>query len=815
MEHFTEKANKVLEYATFFAGEFGQSYIGSEHILLGLTKETNSTAYAMLANYGIDFELLYDLTAKYLGTEKQEKPVLAFSPRGKEVIALAESAAWSLGHSYVGTEHLLLGILQVRQGAAAKLITSIGVDVRRMYTDMQSQLQHLQVTSATSAGTTEKEKPESLSQFAEDLTQLAQKGGLDPVIGRETEVSRVIQVLSRRMKNNPVLVGEPGVGKTAIAEGLAQKIVQGQVPENLKNKRIFTLDLSAMLAGTKYRGDFEERIQACMNEVKEAGDIILFIDELHTIIGAGAAEGAMDAANIVKPALGRGEMQIIGATTLEEYRKHIEKDSALERRFAPITVNEPKPEEAILILKGLRGKYEDHHKLIIEDEAISAAVTLSDRYITDRFLPDKAIDLMDEASSAVKMESRTLPANFRELESKITAIAEEKHLAIKNQNFEKAALLRDEEKARNKELTEKQNAWEESQNQGTEKVTAEDIAKVVSSWSGVPVSSLTQEESTSLLNMEETIHARVVGQEKAVKAVSRAVRRGRVGLKDPKRPTGSFLFLGPTGVGKTELCKALAQAVFGDENAMIRIDMSEFMEKHTVSKLIGSPPGYVGYDEGGQLTEKIRRRPYSVILFDEIEKGHPDVFHLLLQMLEDGHITDGHGRRVNVKNAIIVMTSNIGAKNISEKRKSLGFSANTDDNTQTFEEIETAVLEELKKAFRPEFLNRIDETIVFHPLTQAQIKVIAQNMLMGLNKRIEDMGLQLQVSDNALSYLAKEGYDPIYGARPLRRKIQASVEDPIAERLLLGDIGFGDKLNLEALENTLDISVEKAANLPA
>ena len=811
---FTEKTKKVLDHAAAYAEELGQGYIGTEHILLGLAKEPESVAQTILTNYGIDVDLVYDLAKEYTAADtKQNLVAEAFSPRAKRALKLAQMAAVELGHRHVGTEHILLGILREGESVAARLIASIGVDANRMYTEIVDQFEQMGKLPLAANGASSYAKMEGkiLSQFGQDLTELAHKGALDPVVGREDEISRVIQILSRRMKNNPVLIGEPGVGKTAIAEGLAQKIIAGQVPEDLRGKRIVTLDLSGMLAGTKYRGDFEERIRGCMEEVKKAGDIILFIDELHTIIGAGAAEGAMDAANIVKPALGRGEMQIIGATTLDEYRKHIEKDAALERRFQPVTVDEPSEEDAIKILKGVREKYEVHHKLNITDEAIDAAVTLSARYITDRFLPDKAIDLMDEASSRVKMQSRTQPEDFREIEGKIETLRREKDEAILHQNFEKAALLRDEEKSLELLLEEKQKAWETEHATAEKKVTAEDIAAVISAWTGVPVTSLTEDENTRLLNMEQSIHARVVGQEKAVEAVSRAVRRGRVGLKDPKRPTGSFLFLGPTGVGKTELCKALAEAVFGDENAMIRVDMSEFMEKHTVSKLIGSPPGYIGYDEGGQLTEKIRRRPYSVILFDEIEKGHEDVFNILLQMLEDGHLTDGQGRKVDVKNAIIIMTSNIGARNITEKRKQLGFSADAETEMRDFEDIQAAVLGELKKAFRPEFLNRIDETIVFHPLTQAEIEVIAGKMLEGLNERLQAMELTLDVDEAALSYLAREGYDPIYGARPLRRKIQAEVEDKVAELLLQGDVKSGDKLSLQATEEKLDILVNREA----
>ena len=810
-KNFTEKARNVLEQAENFAKEFGQSYIGSEHVLLALAKEAESSAQSILAGYGMDFPLLQDLTKEYSGAAVETVSIQGLSPRVKQSLALAGKIAEELGHHLIGTEHILLGILREGASVAVRLMESIGVDTRQMYSEVLrqiGQIKQLQTAGGTS-GVYGEIQEKTLSQYGQDLTFLAQKGQLDPVIGRAEEVSRVIQILSRRMKNNPVLVGEPGVGKTAIAEGLAQEIISGKVPEHLQNKRIFSLDLTAMLAGTKYRGDFEERIQACIEEVQKAGDIILFVDELHTIIGAGAAEGAMDAANIVKPALGRGELQMIGATTLNEYRKHIEKDAALERRFAPVTVDEPKEEQAVEILKGLREKYEAHHQLSIKDEALQAAVTLSARYITDRFLPDKAIDLMDEAASCVKMQSRTQPDTLRKLQQEIEQLKQEKEEAIQSQNFEKAALLRDEEKQQTKVLQEKQVAWEHENAASKLFVEAEDIAKVVASWTKVPVTSLTEDESTRLLNMETILHKRVVGQEKAVEAVSRAVRRGRVLLKDPKRPTGSFLFLGPTGVGKTELCKALAEAVFGDEEAMIRVDMSEFMEKHTVSKLIGSPPGYVGYEEGGQLTEKMRRRPYSVILFDEIEKGHEDVLNILLQMLEDGHLTDGQGRRVNVKNAIIVMTSNIGAKSITEKKKQLGFSAESKKEDKQFDEMQSEVFEKLKQAFRPEFLNRIDDIIVFHPLSETEIANIAGKMIDTLSKRLAGMSLALQVQDAALSYLAKVGYDPNYGARPLRREIQLRVEDKIAELLLAKTVQAGDTLVLDVVEDVLEIQVKK------
>jgi len=801
-DRFTELAREAIQAAHAAAEEMGHGYIGSEHILLGLSKGSgDSVARRVLLDYGLTTDLLCDLVEKYVGRGEPGQPAQGLTPRAKRVIELAVASAAQLGHRYVSTEHLLMGVLREHESVAAKLIVSVGVDLNRMYTDLINMFGILDFSHQGSAKTPKPAKnkdTKTLDQFSRDLTELAAAGGLDPVVGRDKEISRVIQILSRRSKNNPVLVGEPGVGKTAIAEGLAQKIIAGDVPEDLRDKRIVTLDLTGMLAGTKYRGDFEERIRTALEEVKKAGDIILFIDELHTIIGAGAAEGAIDAANIVKPALGRGELQIIGATTLEEYRKHIEKDAALERRFQPVTVDEPTEEESVRILRGLRDKYEAHHKLKISDEAIEAAVTMSSRYITDRFLPDKAIDLIDEAASRVRMESLTAPQDMKDLEGKIDALRMEKEEAIASQRFERAALLRDEENALRAEMEDRRRRWEEARQGQGKSVTKEDIAAVVSGWTGIPVTSLTEDESQRLLAMEDILHSRVVGQDEAVKAVARAIRRGRVGLKDPKRPTGTFLFLGPTGVGKTELCRALAEAVFGDEEAMIRVDMSEFMEKHTVSKLIGSPPGYVGYDEGGQLTEKVRRKPYSVVLFDEIEKGHEDVFNILLQIMEDGILTDGQGRRVDFKNTIIVMTSNVGAKNITERRKQLGFSSASDkgDSTRSLEEIRGAVMEELKKTFRPEFLNRIDETIVFHQLSRADISQIAAQMLEVVIRRMEGIGIRLTVDRTAVDLLAEQGFDPVYGARPLRRAIQSAVEDQAAEQLLEGKLKAGDTVEV-------------------
>ena len=807
-ERFTNFAKEALSEAREYAIKLGHGYIGTEHILLGLSAENGGVARQVLLNYGLDTSLLYELTEKYVGRSETAVPAPELGPRAKHIIALATDSAARMRHRYVGTEHLLMGILRDQDSVAAKLMISVGLDLNRMYTDLINQLGSVNYQSQSGAAATRSAKAKetkTLNQFSRDLTELAAEGRLDPVVGRDEEIERVIQILSRRSKNNPVLIGEPGVGKTAIAEGLALNVIAGNVPDELKSKRIVTLDLTGMLAGTKYRGDFEDRIKSAMEEVKKAGDIILFVDELHTIIGAGAAEGAIDAANIIKPALGRGEIQMIGATTLDEYRKHIEKDAALERRFQPVTVEEPSEEESVRILRGLRDKYEAHHKLSITDDALDAAVTLSARYITDRYLPDKAIDLMDEAASRVRMTGVALPDAIRELQARIEQIQLEKEEAARAQSFEKAALLRDEELALRKEVETEKKRWEASEGAKARSVTAEDVAAVVSGWTGVPVTSLTEDESKRLLNMENIIHNRVVGQDEAVHAVARAIRRGRVGLKDPKRPTGTFLFLGPTGVGKTELCRALAEAVFGDENAMIRVDMSEYMEKHTVSKLIGAPPGYVGYDEGGQLTEKVRRRPYSVVLFDEIEKGHEDVFNILLQIMEDGILTDAQGRRVDFKNTIIVMTSNVGAKNITDRKSRLGFASDAEQTgeTRAVEDIRSAVMDELKKTFRPEFLNRIDETIVFHQLDRVHIREIATKMLDAVRTRLAQLDIRLDVTPEALDLIADQGFDPVYGARPLRRAIQSLIEDRAAELLLEGEIGHGSLVEAACVDGKI------------
>ena len=799
-DRLTERAKRALNLAYEAAAELGHGYVGSEHILLGLAKEGGG-ASRCLRNGGFDPERLQMLVEKAVGRGTAgQQPAQGYTPRAKRVIELATAEAAQLGQNYVSTEHLLIGILREGDSVAVRLLAAGGLDGNKLYTELLESLgaqganfsgSKPSQQAAPARGRERKSDTKTLDQFSRDLTAAAAKGALDPVIGRDKEIQRVIQILSRRSKNNPVLIGEPGVGKTAIAEGLAQKVSAGDVPETLRGKRIVSLDLSGMVAGTKYRGDFEERIKAAIEEVQNAKNVILFVDELHTIIGAGAAEGAIDAANIIKPALGRGELQIIGATTLNEYRKHIEKDAALERRFQPVTVAEPSREESVQILKGLRDKYEAHHKLSIPDDAITAAVEMSARYISDRFLPDKAIDLVDEAASRVRMESLTLPPDLKTLEGRIESVRKEKDAAAAEQDFEKAAELRDQEKALRQELEAVRKKWEQTQSSGQGRVTPEDIAAVVSGWTGIPVTTLTEDESRRLLRMEEILHRRVVGQEEAVSAVSRAIRRGRVGLKDPKRPTGSFLFLGPTGVGKTELCRALAEAMFGDENAIIKLDMSEYMEKHTVSKLIGSPPGYVGYDDGGQLTEKVRRRPYAVILFDEIEKAHEDVFNILLQIMEDGVLTDSQGRRVDFKNAVIVMTSNVGAKNITEKQKTLGFAVSEQRPESSAAEIRSNVMLELRRTFKPEFLNRIDDIIVFHQLSREDIQKIASGMVREVAARLESLGVRLEVEDSALQLLADAGFDPVYGARPLRRAIQSTLEDKAAELLLSGALQKG------------------------
>lgn len=791
---FTEKANKSLNAAVKAAEDLGHTYIGSEHILLGLLSDTSTVAGAVLAAHNITYADIEEELKRSIGvgvpTELQPDD---FTPRGKNILETSVAFARQMGQQLVGTEHVLLAIAREGSCSATLLLSRAGVSMQDIVNDVSKALMGGTANAGTDNKDGGKENESMLSQFGRDLTKLAKDGKIDPVIGRQKEIERVIQILSRRTKNNPCLIGEPGVGKTAIAEGLALKIVSGEVPELLKDKKIYSLDLTGMVAGTKYRGDFEERIKKVIDEVKNAKDVILFIDEVHTLIGAGSAEGAADAANILKPSLARGELQIIGATTIEEYRKHIEKDAALERRFQPVMVDEPSQEEAIEILKGIKDKYEAHHKVKITDEAIESAVKLSTRYIGDRYLPDKAIDLIDEAASRVRLRSYTAPSDLKELEDKKKSVEAEKLSAVNAQEFERAAALRDEERKLDKEIKDKKENWHDMAGKSHDEVTPADIADIVSSWTGVPVTQLSTEESDRLLHMEDELHRRIVGQDEAVEAVSRAIRRGRVGLKDPKKPIGSFIFLGPTGVGKTELCKALAAAMFGDENAMIRLDMSEYMEKHTVSRLIGSPPGYVGYDEGGQLTEKVRRKPYSVVLFDEIEKAHPDVFNMLLQILDDGVLTDGQGRRVDFKNCIIIMTSNVGAKLISQKQKAFGFAAGAKELEQNEKEIKDAVMGELRNTFRPEFLNRVDDIIVFQRLTKENIKEIASRLLAVLQKRVEDMGIEVTFSDEAVSKIADAGFDDVYGARPLKRAIQSRIEDALSEEMLKGNVKKGGK----------------------
>ena len=802
---FTQKANAALNSAIEYAENLGHTYIGSEHLLLGLVTSDGSVAQTALEARGVTFDKIENLirTEIGIGTPTVLSPN-DFTPRSKNIIEISVSQARASGQNYVGTEHILIAIVKDSTCYAMTVLETLGVSASEMSGDL-SRFSSGGQSSSQSKGEKKSKadsKTPTLEQYGRDLTDIAKQGKIDPVIGRQKEIERVIQILSRRTKNNPCLIGEPGVGKTAIAEGLALKISSGEVPELLKNKRIIALDLTSMVAGTKYRGDFEERIKAAIEEVSNSGDVILFIDEVHTLIGAGSAEGAVDAANILKPALARGEMQVIGATTLEEYRKNIEKDSALERRFQPVVVGEPNREETVEILKGLRDKYEAHHKVKITDEAIEAAVNMSVRYIGDRFLPDKAIDLIDEAASKVRLRAYTPPEDVRELEDKIKHIAEEKQTAVNSQNFEKAAALRDEEKEMQTQLAKLQAEWQKKTTETNGEVTPDEIATIVSEWTHIPVVQLTQEESERLLHMEDELHRRIVGQDAAVSAVSRAIRRGRVGLKDPKRPTGSFIFLGPTGVGKTELCKTLAQTLFGDENAMIRLDMSEYMEKHNASRLVGSPPGYVGYDEGGQLTEKIRRKPYSVVLFDEIEKAHPDVFNMLLQILDDGILTDSQGRKVDFKNSIVIMTSNIGAKLISNTgTKALGFSGSENGGIMSQDAIKEAVTGELKKCFRPEFLNRVDDIIVFEQLSKENIKEIAGRLLDVLSKRVSEMGIEIEFDTSAVEKIADEGFDPVYGARPLKRAIQSQIEDKLSEEMLEGKIKAGEKYTCRFKEN--------------
>ena len=815
---FTERAQQALTKAQEAAASFGHSYIGSEHLLLGLLREQGGPAAKALAACGVTDDALVkqieELSGR--GTPDSAAPQ-GMTPRTKRIIELSIQSAAQMGTNYVGTEHLLLGLLREGQNVALTALANLKVTPQMVAEKLSEVLGGGQPGESAGAAGASGKSGDALEQFGRDLTAAAREGKLDPVIGRSKEIQRVIQILSRRTKNNPALIGDPGVGKTAVVEGLAQKIVAGDVPETLKDKRVVSLDLTGMIAGTKYRGEFEERIKKVIEELTQNKDTILFIDEMHMLMGAGAAEGAADAANILKPALSRGEVQVIGATTLDEYRKNIEKDAALERRFQPVQIDEPSPEDAVEILKGLRDRYEAHHRIKIPDEAIEAAVKLSVRYVTGRFLPDKAIDVIDEACSRVRLSTLTTPPDLKQMEDEITAITAKKEEAVKGQDYENAAKLRDEEKNKREALEARRKEWSEQQTKTHGAVTEDDIAAVISGWTGIPVAQMTEDEGQRLLHLEDTLHQRVIGQNEAVTAVAKAIRRGRVGLRDPKRPIGSFLFLGPTGVGKTELSKALAEAMFGDENAMIRIDMSEYMEKHAVSRMIGSPPGYVGYDEGGQLSEKVRRHPYSVVLFDEIEKAHPDVFNILLQILEDGVLTDGQGRHVDFKNTIIIMTSNIGAQKITGSgRKSLGFAegeANTAE--RTFEQIKEDVLSELKTVVRPEFLNRIDDIIVFNRLSEDEIAQIADGMLRKVAERMQEMGITMDWTDAAKKHLAKAGFDPVYGARPLRRAVTNEVEDLVAEQSLEGKIKSGDHVTLDAEDDKLTLRSAAAAEAQA
>ncbi len=808
-ERFTEKAIKVIMLAQEEARRLGHNFVGTEQVLLGLIGEGTGVAAKTLKSMGVTLKDARAEVEKIIGRGSGFVAVeIPFTPRAKRVLELSWDEARQLGHNYIGTEHLLLGLIREGEGVAARVLENLGVDLNKIRSNVIKMLGESKPQSVSSGSSSSssssggKTKTPSLDEFGRDLTLAAQELRLDPVVGREKEIERVIQILARRTKNNPVLIGEPGVGKTAVAEGLATRIVNAEVPDILDGKKVIQLDMGLLVAGTKYRGEFEERLKKIMDEIRQAGNIILVIDEMHTLIGAGAAEGAIDAANILKPALSRGEIQVIGATTLDEYRKYVEKDSALERRFQPVIIDEPSEDESIEILKGLKPKYEEHHKLIISDEAIVAAVKLSNKYITDRFLPDKAIDVIDEASSKVRLKVSNLSPEGKELEKELRALIKDKEDAIRNQEFEKASQLRDDEaelKDRIREMTQK---YKEEHEANKPTVTAENVAEVISTMTGVPVTKLTEGESERLLKLEDTLHKRVIGQNEAVVAISKAIRRARVGLKSPNRPIGSFIFCGPTGVGKTELAKALAEAVFGSEDNMIRVDMSEFMEKHSTAKLIGSPPGYVGYDDGGHLTELVRKKPYSVILFDEIEKAHPDVFNIMLQILDDGRLTDAKGRHVNFKNTIIIMTSNVGASMITTTAK-LGFSTGDDEAKDKYEKLKETVSEEMKKAFRPEFLNRIDETIVFAHLTQEEIRQIVDLMLKDLFKRLAERELSVEVTDEVKDHLAKNGYSEAYGARPLRRLIQRKIEDMLAEEILSGKYNPGDTIVIKLVDDKI------------
>ena len=815
MQRFTDDAQRVLSFAQEAALELGHDYVGTEHVLIGLIKVKNGVAAKALNELGLSAETIIEDVEEHIGRGNKKASSVYMTPRVKHVLELAVEVANHMNHNYVGTEHILLGLLSDGGGVAVGLLRNHNIRASDIVEVIRDILGSSGRTSHNSEDNQDSTSLGNLADFGTDLNESAKQGKIDPVIGRDKEISRVIQILSRRTKNNPVLIGEPGVGKTAIAEGLAQRIVNGNVPEILRNKRIISLSISSMLAGAKYRGEFEERLKKAIDEVQKHDDMIIFIDEIHTLVGAGATEGAMDAANILKPALARGEFQVIGATTLDEYKKHIEKDAALERRFQPVLVGEPSEEDALEILKGLRDRYEAFHKAKITDEALEAAVSLSSRYITDRFLPDKAIDVVDEAASKVRMKVFSAAPDVKALETQLADVKKEKEAAVTAQEFEKAAEMRDEEKRIEKEINDKKNAAKENSDAKLV-VTDEDIASVVAQWTGIPVSKIAQEESESLLHLEEELHKRVIGQDEAVVAVSKAVRRARAGLKDPKRPIGSFLFLGPTGVGKTELARALAVALFGDETAMIRLDMSEYMEKHTVSRLVGAPPGYVGYEEGGQLTDAVRRKPYSVILLDEVEKAHADFFNILLQVLDDGRLTDSQGRTVDFRNTVIIMTSNLGANALRKSSPELGFlaakksdSASDASNEVNFKEAKKSVMDAVKRHFRPEFLNRIDEMIVFHALTSNDLKQIVTILMDTVVKRLGDMGLSLEISPAAMDMLVKEGSDFSMGARPLKRAIQRLIEDPISDLILQGNAPEGATIKADVEDEHI---IVKASN---
>ncbi|MGL4731793.1 MAG: ATP-dependent Clp protease ATP-binding subunit [Clostridium sp.] len=803
---FTERARNILVYANDESRQFKHGYVGTEHILLGLLREEDGISKEILNNYNVTYENVKNLIESYVGygdIEMKENEI-ALTPRTKRLFEISLVEARSLNQNYISPEHMTLALIREGEGVGYTILLNLAVDPLKLYKEIQGVIKGEESTNKDTKKKN-KNKTKILDKYGKDVTELAYEGKLDPIIGRDKETERVLEILCRRMKNNPCLIGDPGVGKTAIVEGLAQRIATGNIPEILKEKRLVSLDMSSILAGSKYRGEFEERLNNIIDEVSKAGNVILFIDEIHTIVGAGGAEGAIDASNILKPALARGEIQCIGATTLDEYRKYIEKDSALERRFQSVMVEEPTKEEAIQILMGLRDKYEAHHRVNITDNAIKAAVNLSHRYITDRFLPDKAIDLIDEAGAKMRIENLTAPKCLKELDEQLEKVSKEKSDAITMQDFEKAAALRDTEKQIKEQIENEKKQWASSKNDTNSIVDEKEIADIISRWTSIPIDKLTEKEAEKLLKLEEILHKRVIGQDEAVKSISKAVRRARVGLKDPKRPIGSFIFLGPTGVGKTELTKALAEAMFGDENNLIRIDMSEYMEKHSVAKLIGAPPGYIGFDEGGQLTEKVRRHPYSVVLFDEIEKAHPDVFNALLQILEDGRLTDGKGKTINFKNTIIIMTSNVGASDI-KKQNTIGFTRDSVEVNTGYEKMKENIMEKLKHTFKPEFINRIDDIIVFHKLEEKDLLKIVDLMLELLSERLKQQGILLNFTEEVKKFLADKGFDPVYGARPLRRAITKIIEDKLAEKMLEGNISEGDNILVELENNELKIS---------